>query len=156
MLISELAGDHSDLNDIRALLIPELHLLDEGVEMFVNSQHGTRWVYAHVVAQLADTQEQYKNVGCRAPGGLRSERCCPQCMSTREDFATGICAPDRNPICARNAIWAAANDPQQRNIVAILQSVGLGPRHWQLQHGTTCLIHPPFSLATHCICLCGK
>ena len=128
LLVAELPGARDDTNIVRRALLPEQMALADGIEMWVASRTGVAWVYGVMDLQIADTQEQYKNVSCAAPGGNASFFCCPVCLASRDDFGSGRRGEPRPSAASTHAIVAeAARLPTFKAAKAFLRDHGLMP-----------------------------
>ena len=128
LLVAELPGAKDDLNIVRRALLAEQIVLYNGIEMWVSSQTAVAWVYAVCDLQIADTQEQYKNVSCSAPGGTESFFCCPVCMASRGDFSAGHTAQLRDDAeTTRATVTAALQLPSFKLAKDFLRTHGLMP-----------------------------
>lgn len=139
LLVAELPGLKEDIHNVRKLLLEELLTLNNGVQIYCSREHGTRWVYAIITAQVADSQEQYKNASSKAPGGRTSRHACPCCMATRANFARLESAPRRCIETTRRSIEMAARSRNQAEAARILDDVGVSlealknPMFWLLE-----------------------
>ena len=125
-LIAELPGNKEDIHIVRRALLSEQILLSKGIQMWVPSQKGLAWVYGICDLQSADTQEQYKNISCAAPGGLLSKFCCCNCMASRKDFAIGkIGRPRMNTQETQVLVETAVHQKSFTAAEKMLRNVGL-------------------------------
>lgn len=130
LFIAELrAGSQfADATAVRAAILPEMILLRHGIPMFIASTGTVQWVYGILATQVADTMEQYHNVGVHCPGGTASRLCCTRCLATRQDFSNGSYSSEllRNPVLSLSHLRRAA-DPSLsvKEACEILASVGL-------------------------------